>query len=516
MKKALIILMLMLTCVPAIYSQKEPYNWCFGKKCWLSFHTTPPTFSDLTMMIAEEGCATISDNKGKILFYTNGINIWGVKNNGDHYLFDNAGGNPKTDLNGQYSSTQVGVIIPKPGQKYLHYVFTTDADGGKNGLQYTVVDTRVNLATGKMDVQKVGNEYIRNKIINSSSTEKITACLHKDGKSFWIIMHEWNNNTFCAYKLDNNGLDIANPVKTSIGSVHDTFTDPDDPRGQLHSHGYMKVSTDGSIIALSILRTGKVEIFRFNNETGVITPYFPGNVDFLLNDVKYHNAYGIEFSANSKMIYVSTIDEKPSKIYQINLEKIGNDPANINSGITEVASLSIEGRHFAAMQLAPDAKIYVSIEDGYFLSVINNPEADGAGCNIIQAGIQVPDQRVPMKGLPTFIQSFFKPPSGITVSDEDPCDGDTIYFEAQYVDGANYTWKGPDGFTSNKYNPEIRGIRLAGTGKYILTIQLGTQVTYDTVDITVYPSPTVTIDNPGDTIFICQGQKATITSSPKM
>lgn len=519
MKKTLTILIVLLMGVSAIYSQKEPYNWCFGNHCMITFNTTPPVFLNSSEMTAWEGCAAISDNKGKLIFYTNGINIWGVKNNGEHYLLDNAGGKVNSNLNGHNSSTQVGVIIPKPGQKYLNYVFTTDAEGGGNGLKYTIVDTRPNTSTGKFDIAKdINNNYLKNQLINKSSTEKITACLHKDGKSYWIIMHEWNNSTFCAYRLDSQGIDIANSVKKSIGSVH-SYRIPTDPRDtvtQIESHGYMKVSPDGSIIALTILRTGKVELFRFDNATGEIKHFFPGDIDFSLNEQRFYNAYGIEFSANSKMLYVSTIDEKPSKIYQINLEKI-QKPEDITSNIRLIDSLVLLGEHFAALQLGPDTKIYVSIDDGEYISVINNPEVEGIGCNFKQNGIFIPFPAVPMKGLPTFIQSFFKPPSGITVSNDSPCEGDTIYFEAQYVDGAIYTWKSPDGKVfSNEYNPDIKDIKLNGTGKYKVTIQLGTQVTEDEVDIKVFPSPAVTIDNPGDTIFICQGQKASITSSPKM
>jgi hypothetical protein len=514
MKKTLTILMLLLLGVSALFSQRETYNWCFGSSCWLSFNYTPPRFVSKSSMYAEEGCAAISDAKGKLLFYTNGIEIWAPRTDSSHYVLANASSMNGTKLNGHSSSTQVGVIIPKPGQgvqKFLYYVFTTDADGSGNGLQYTVVNTDPNKATWQIDVYKNNNVYEKNIPINKSSTEKITAVLAKDGVNYWIIAHEWDNNTFCAYKLNAAGIDVNNPVKSSVGSIHAKDPAPPDGRTQYQAHGYMKVSPDGSTIALTIFRTGKVELFHFDNVTGAVTPYFS------LNEPRFNNAYGIEFSANSKMVYISCIDEKPSKIYQINLEKIGDgsDVNLINANIREVGSSSINGIYFAAMQLGPDAKIYISIQDGYYIGVINKPETEGAGCNFVENGIAVADGTVPMKGLPTFIQSFFKPPSGITAIPNPLCEGETLSLSTVDVPGAIYTWKGPDGFSSTAVSAEIRNIKRAAGGKYFLTVQLGTQFSYDTVDITVYPSPIVDIDNhnPGDTIFICQGSQATVTAT---
>ncbi len=48
---------------------------------------------------------------------------------------------------------------------------------------------------------------------------------------------------------------------------------------------------------------------------------------------------------------------------------------------------------FNAMQLAPDGKIYITNTNGiYRLTVINNPDAPGLACNLVQHGVELPSK----------------------------------------------------------------------------------------------------------------------------
>ncbi|MHA1342163.1 MAG: hypothetical protein ACTSO2_19505, partial [Promethearchaeota archaeon] len=75
-----------------------------------------------------EGCATISDKFGHLLFYTDGITVW----NKNHRVMKNGEG-----LFGHVSSTQSAIIIPNPGKKNQYYIFTVDAEDSSNGLNYS-------------------------------------------------------------------------------------------------------------------------------------------------------------------------------------------------------------------------------------------------------------------------------------------------------------------------------------------------------------------------------------------
>lgn len=58
------------------YGQGEANNWYFGQNAGLSFNTTPPTALIDGQIDTLEGCTTISDATGQLLFYTDGITVW--------------------------------------------------------------------------------------------------------------------------------------------------------------------------------------------------------------------------------------------------------------------------------------------------------------------------------------------------------------------------------------------------------------------------------------------------------
>jgi len=88
-------------------------NWIFGDQAGLSFAnigSPQPLTSSLVISSGHnEGCASISDNNGTLLFYTNGIKIW----NGNHVELTGQNGIPAA-LSGHNSSTQSSILIPDP------------------------------------------------------------------------------------------------------------------------------------------------------------------------------------------------------------------------------------------------------------------------------------------------------------------------------------------------------------------------------------------------------------------
>ena len=94
-------------------------NWAFSTGCGLDFITTPPTVRTSNLHPRSEGCASISDANGNLLFYTNGIKVW-----------DASGTEQVNGLLGDHSSTQSSIIVPVPGNSKEYYIFTID--GGTN------------------------------------------------------------------------------------------------------------------------------------------------------------------------------------------------------------------------------------------------------------------------------------------------------------------------------------------------------------------------------------------------
>ena len=60
------------------------------------------------------------------------------------------------NMGGDPSATQSGVIVPKPLDPDIYYIFTVDNNIGSKGLQYSVVD--LSLENGLGDVKNKNNK----------------------------------------------------------------------------------------------------------------------------------------------------------------------------------------------------------------------------------------------------------------------------------------------------------------------------------------------------------------------
>ena len=97
-------------------AQRENNIWYFGDKAGLDFNSGNPVNLTDGAINTIEGCASISNPSGQLLFYTDGIKVW----NRNHQIMPNG-----ADLSGNSSSTQSGIIVPKPNSNTIYYLFTT-------------------------------------------------------------------------------------------------------------------------------------------------------------------------------------------------------------------------------------------------------------------------------------------------------------------------------------------------------------------------------------------------------
>lgn len=127
------------------FGQKENYNWYFGNRVGLTFHTTPPSVLLDGNMNSYAGCASVSDSAGNLLFYTDGQIIYDKS----HGVMQNGLG--LKSFNTSITSSQTVVIIKKPGSNYLYYVFTVgDFTPAQSHLSFSVVDIRQNGGYGSV------------------------------------------------------------------------------------------------------------------------------------------------------------------------------------------------------------------------------------------------------------------------------------------------------------------------------------------------------------------------------
>ncbi len=425
-------------------AQKEAAIWYFGNNAGLDFNSGAPVALTDGALRTDEGCATISNANGDLLFYTDGITVW----NRNHQAMPNG-----TGLRGDPSSTQSAIIVPKPGSSTNFYVFTVDAMGGPDGLMYSEVDMTLNTSLG--DVTALKNVQLATPV-----TEKLTAVNHANGTDIWVLAHGRYDNTFLAYLVTPAGVS-ATSINSNIGLDLSSFFLVD------FSLGYLKASPDGTKVATCFF-SNAVELYDFDDTTGTLS-----NVRTASDNTSRY-FYGIEFSQNSGILYVSNFRDE---IYQYD-----TNAANLEN--SEVLIFQKPGARFGGLQLALDGKIYLANRDRSYLSVIEQPDTPGLGCNFVEVGVDL-NGRIARLGLPPFIQSFFQ----VAFTAENFCSGSPTYFELTTSETVlSVLWNFGDGNTSILETPS-HTYSLAGTYTVEVSVTTATSTTTASKEITIFNNP---------------------------
>lgn len=513
--------LLFLFCITVAFSQGEANNWYFGNNAGIQFFEDGSVLPlNGSQMTTSEGCSTISDADGNLLFYTDGRNVWDT----NHVIMPNGNYNFGTGLNGDPSSTQSGIIVPKKGDPNIYYIFTVDEphhqnaevypaqftgiyndtgqgvpeadDGFNNGLNYSVVDLSLLGANGSIgdittrNVQLVTYDPLSTNEAKYKCSEKITAVKNADNTGFWVVTHFLNK--FYAFEVTANGVNET-PVETTITPLINTLG------YRRNAIGYIKASPNGEKIAIVHNQNGNIEggtttngsayLYDFDNATGVIS-----NAVMLKDNF---TPYGIEFSAETKKLYVSAGNTNQGTLFQYDLE--AND---IPASEVFITSLPSGG---AALQLGPNGKIYHSLISQNTLDVINAPEEDGTACNYQANGITLSPGMVAIFGLPPFITSIFS----AEIEFSNTCFGDITEINIDAVgEFDSVEWDLGDGTTSSENAPEHQ-YNTPGEYEVIATVTRDNEVINVTSTIRIHEVPTA---NDGITLIECDDDNDGVTT----
>jgi len=371
--------------------QNETAKWYFGSQAGLDFMTSPPTILTNGVLANTEGCASISDASGNLLFYTDGMTVY----NSSHNFMANG-----TGLFGQWSPAQSSIIIRRPGSQNLYYVFTVIGmcgTFGTAGAYYSIVD--MSLAAGQGSVT-VKNATLTTAIVS----EKITGTRHCNGVDYWVVVEDFQNNispTFRSYLLTANGVNTV--AVTSAGpSSNNPFCG-----------GCMKISPNGKKLAWANYGGtnfiySRCNLFDFDNSTGAVT----NSISLSTNTPSLNilGCYGVEFSPDGTKLF-GTHYSTNSPVFTEGLlqwDICAPSPAAIVASKTVLAVQSLTTYGYHSLQRASNGKIYVA-RGQFALGVINNPNAYGAASNYVDLQ-QSLGPNVTLGGLPNFLGSDFNPP----------------------------------------------------------------------------------------------------------
>jgi gliding motility-associated-like protein len=465
----------------------EADRWYFGQNAGLDFRGQDP-IADLTnyLLNVPTSAAVMSDSNGVVILYSDGIRVYNrmgqIVANGD-------------GLHGFVGYTMPVLIVPNPEIDSIYYVFTThrpkqNANDPQTvyGLEYNEVRLDRNGGAGAVT--------IKNKVLlQPEVSSKLTAVKQSNGVDYWVVAHKFNSNEFCSFAVTKNGVDTNNYVSSSIGTVQAA------PGETNNGIGYMKISPDGTKLALAIHGTDVYEIYNFDASNGKVT-------NVITSPTTFDEAYGIEFSPDSRYFYGTTTSTSlpqpnytpPSYLFQFDITK-GN--AIFSVGNYDTIASDTLGSYYGGIQLGTDGRIYVSRSPygNAALSVIQNPKRPGAACNFTVNALDLQGKKSRF-GFPNFVQSYFDLPH---FDVENVCFTDATNFILQdnsNVDDASWQFVDGSQVTLTGVQPTYT---FTGPGSYDVTVrETFNGITYGpyTETVVIQSLPQTNLD---DTVYMYPG-----------
>lgn len=438
-------------------AQNETNNWYFGNGAGLNFGNGDVNVLEDGSMNTPAGCASISDDDGNLLFYTNGSTVW----NKNHQIMQNGDG-----LAGDSSGIQTSIIIPKPNDASTYYIFTTrefDVTSPQiilKGVYYSEIKFTSQNPLGVIVSKNV-------KIANSSNS-RIGAIHHPESNSVRLICMTYSypdfagtpNSSQLAFRIFNvneNGVDL-NPIVRIINE-------------NLEVLGAMKISPNGEYLAVADTINQKIYFYKYDNDNVSFNLYItlPTTPAFGL----FVDPYGIEFSQDSKIFYYSG----SGYVVQFAFSEMGG-PDPVDYYLMNV-------KNPASIQLGRNGKIYVVQENTNRIAVINAPEKKGIECNLDLEAIRYQNAKN-KKGLPIFIASYLR---NRIVSIEGECVGQALRFELDiYMQANSVQWDFGDGSFSSDLSPS-HVFAIPGNYKVKAKVIMGSKEVTLYKSIEIYPLP---------------------------
>ncbi len=383
--------------------QEDPFD-IFGASI-IDFSDYAPSVIQLSGTLdMEKGNASICDDQGNLLFYTNGKTVATAEHdtmaNGNLLTPFCCSGNPGSTIE------QGVMILPMPGVLGKYCIVTTGRRvltlpgspttiGGFN-VYNTLVDMALEDGKGEV-VEK--NTLILEDTLNVG---KLTAVRHANGRDWWILVAEFDSPRLFPILLDPSGFKVLAPILLEEGPLK-------------HGVGQTVFSPDGRFfVYLNLFDFGEnyLNIFDFDRCTGTIRNHRKkqfSNIDA---------AGGVAVSPNSQYLYYIA----NFRIYQYDLwaeDVLASEVTVALYDGYEEPIIGFDNLYFGTFfylgQLAPDGRIYINNTNGVrSLHVIENPDEPGEACGVRQHSFWLPTYN--LFSLPNF------PNYRLGSIDGSPCD----------------------------------------------------------------------------------------------
>lgn len=304
-----------------------------GYNSGLDFNGTAPV-PRTTGIFAFEGCASICNSSGSLLFYTNGTTVWDAAGN----IMPNGNTIFPGPYN-TYSTTQAALIVPRQVTgNNQYYVFSL---AGR--LYCNLVDMSLNNGMGDV----VTSFPLRNVPLMDSLAEKMIA-IPGCNNNTWVLTRSNTQHKFMAFEVTAAGLDTT-PVVSYTGGLVAPYR---------YFQGYMQASPQGNRIVTTLpenLGHGALEYCKFDYTAGQV---------YDRKVIDSSSGYGVAFSPDGTKIYT----QLNSDIYQYDL----------NSATPAQTKTALGPAFVTGLRLGPDGRIYFISQ--YHGVAYNSDVYDFMGC----------------------------------------------------------------------------------------------------------------------------------------
>jgi gliding motility-associated-like protein len=425
-------------------------GWNFGTNVSLTFSggSSTPAVKNGPMR-TPAGVAKMTDENNDLIFYTNGSRV---------YAKDNSV--VAQGLNGDTTQIQGVAILPKTtckGCQAEYYIFTFHKNAaGENQIYYSIYDRKLN--GGK------GGVSIKNQFLSPAPSAERFAPAIGGGDYFWLQTQDADSTILRTFKVSKAGISapIASSAKTPLLGV------------TASSH----FSRDGKVLAIAYAAplANQVDIYDFDVATGKTT--------FRYRIPLVNSPYGVEFSADGKILYASTNIGPNAQIWQYAIAskdsvQMLNSKSLLWSGSGKIGALQGDP--------SSGSIIYAAFEGSSSLGKIVNPDISlkdstrTVRASFVRTGLSLAVGTASGLGLPLSIVLTPKPSS--TPSIQQSCDGTTYHFKVSQdlcdpIKNDRLDWK----IYQSTLDPTRNAAGLlvplnpAGTLLYAYT---GTEMTYD-------------------------------------
>lgn len=486
MKKAIFLAILCQLYSLLATAQNEQNIWAFGRYAGLNFNTTSPTASTNNLSPTDQGCASVCDASGQLLFYTNGGWIW---NRINEIMPELTGGltgitspvyptaYPALMSNTGGWASQSSAITEVPAHPGFYYVFSLSSIGQ---LYYSMVDMSLNSGYGGIVISKKGIA------LATGLAQKLTVV--KGCNNIWVMVRSKSSNQYQAFEVNDTGI-VTTPVISNVGQLPLSW----------YLSGVIKFSPDGSKMAAACNYVypdiaGGLELYDFNPTTGILS-----NTAILDSSGTKGYYYGACFSPDGSKLYASVSSFAYSntfyygKVRQFNLS-LTSLPAIIASNTIVYTDNVYQMDNIGDLKRGKDDKIYFGSGKTAlpYMHCINAPNNAGIACSVVPMTIALPIGVNSERGLPNDIVLLPAPDTVGTKHSIPVCFRDSILLSADT--GKRYSWS--NGNTG-------RRITVARNGNYIVRyINAACQYAIDTYSVRFYKLPAI-----GTNGYTCSGKR---------